>query len=265
MTPGLEGAAAPWGETAGSGSGRVLLQGSSWQRSVDWLDPSCLGSAAFWIEETRRTPSVPSLRMGHTVAEEVALCLLGGYGVNEAMSTHAFWAVREAGLLNTGCPPTPEDVESVLRTPMVVDGYDRPVRYRFPTQRAARVAAAVAFLSKDPVEPSELSPRQFRTYLTRLNGVGMKTASWVVRNLTRSDEIAIIDIHVRRAGVAAGVFDPSWVLPRDYLLFEEAFCAWAAAGGVRTADLDLCVWSTLARLGTTARLIFGVQRLADLD
>jgi thermostable 8-oxoguanine DNA glycosylase len=110
-----------------------------------------------------------------------------------------------------------------------------------------------------------LSPRQFRTLLTRLNGVGLKTASWVVRNLTRSDEIAIIDIHIRRAGVAAGVFDPDWVLPRDYLLFEEAFCAWAAAGGVRTADLDLCVWSTLARLGTTARLIFGVERLADLD
>lgn len=254
-----------WNEQLGSGLGHVLLQGSSWQRSVEWLDPSCLGSAAFWVEETRRAPSAPSLRMGRTVAEEVALCLLGGYGVNEAMSTHAFWAVREAGLLDTGCPPSAGAVESVLRTPMVVDGYARPVRYRFPTQRAARVAAAVAFLSEDPVEPSELSPRQFRTFLTRLNGVGLKTASWVVRNLTLSDEIAIIDIHIRRAGVAAGVFDPDWVLPRDYLLFEEAFCAWAAAGGVRTADLDLCVWSTLARLGTTARLIFGVDRLADLD
>ncbi|QWF21776.1 hypothetical protein KM427_23095 [Nocardioides sp. LMS-CY] len=95
--------------------------------------------------------------------------------------------------------------------------------------------------------------------------MGPKTASWVVRNITRSDDIAIIDVHVRRAGVVAGVFDPTWVLPRDYLRFEEAFCAWASVGGVPTADMDLCIWSTLARLGTTARLLFGVERLTDLD
>ena len=93
----------------------------------------------------------------------------------------------------------------------------------------------------------------------------MKTASWVVRNLHRSDDIAVIDIHIRRAGIVAGVFDPEWVLPRDYLRFEEAFCAWAAAGRVSTADMDVCVWSTLARMGTTARVLFGVERLADLD
>ncbi|KRF21039.1 hypothetical protein ASG90_01075 [Nocardioides sp. Soil797] len=246
-------------------SPRVLLRGSGWERTVNWLDPSCLGSAAFWVEETRRVPPASSLRVGRTVAEEVALCLLGGYGVNEAMSTHAFWAVREAGLLDTGLPPGVESVEAVLKTPMNVEGYARPVRYRFPVQRAARVAAAVAYLSENPVDPSQMSPRGFRTFLTGLNGVGLKTASWVVRNLTRSDDIAIIDIHIRRAGVAAGVFDPHWILPRDYLLFEEAFCAWAAVGEVRTADLDLCVWSTLARMGTTARLIFGVDRLTDLD
>lgn len=244
---------------------RVTLAGTTWRRSVNWQDPSCLGSAAFWIEETRGTPKAPSLRMGNSLAEEVALCLLGGYGVNEAMSTHAFWAVRDAGLLDPSSPPTAAQIESVLRTPMAVTGYQRPVKYRFPTQRAARVAAAVAFLSKNPIDQTSLRPRDLRTSLTQLEGVGLKTASWVVRNLSRSNDIAIIDIHIRRAGIVAGVFDPAWTLPRDYLLFEEAFCAWAQAGQVQTADLDVCVWSTLARLGTTARLIFGVERLTDLD
>lgn len=245
-------------------SGRVILRGESWQRSVDWLDASCLGSAAFWIAETRRAPSASSFRMGRTLAEEVALCLLGGYGVNESMSTHAFRALRDAGLLDVRCPPAARAVEDVLRAPMIVGGYSRPVRYRFPTQRAARVAAAVAALAAEPVEVDTLTPRELRATLTRLDGVGMKTASWIVRNLTRSDDIAVVDIHVRRAAVAAGVFDQAWALPRDYMMCEEAFCAWARAGGVATADLDLCVWSTLARLGTRARLLFGVDRLSDL-
>jgi N-glycosylase/DNA lyase len=242
----------------------VTLAGNSWRREVEWRDHSWLGSAAFWVEETRRSPSPSTLRIGRNLAEEVALCLLGGYGINEAMCTSAFWAVRDAGLLDTTRPPQASDLEEVLRTPITVEGYARPVRYRFPAQRAERVAAAVEALARRRV-PSDLAPRELRALLTTLKGVGPKTASWVVRNITRSDDIAIIDVHVRRAGVVAGIFDSAWALPRDYDKFEEAFCAWADFGGVRTADMDLCIWSTLARLGTTARLLFGVDRLADLD
>jgi N-glycosylase/DNA lyase len=244
--------------------GVVTLAGNSWRREVEWRDHSWLGSAAFWVEETRRSPSPSTLRIGQSLAEEVTLCLLGGYGVNEAMCTSAFRAVRDAGLLDTKRPPQASDLEEVLRTPMTVEGYARPVRYRFPAQRAERVAAAVEALSTGGV-PSDLEPRELRAFLTTFKGVGPKTASWVVRNITRSDDIAIIDVHVRRAGVVAGIFDSQWVLPRHYDKFEEAFCAWASVGGVRTADMDLCIWSTLARLGTTARLLFGVDRLSDLD
>ena len=247
-----------------AGPRRVTLEGMGWRRTVEWRDHSCLGSAAFWVEETRRQPMPRSLQIGRTLAEEVALCLLGGYGVNEAMSTSAFRAVRDAGLLDVSSPPSAAEVEAVLRAPMRVDGYSKPVRYRFPVQRAQRVASAVAALADQPVD-GLLPPRELRAFLTTLSGVGLKTASWVVRNLTASDDVAIIDIHIRRAGVAAGVFDPDWALPRDYLRFEEAFCAWAEVGGVPTAALDLWIWSTLARMGTTARLLFGVDRLADLD
>lgn len=244
--------------------GHVTLCGSTWMRTIDWMDESCLGSAAFWVEETRRRARPQTYRMGRTLAEEISLCLLGGYGVNEAMSTGAFWAVRDAGLLHTASPPTSDEVEAVLRQPLAIAGYARPVKYRFPNQRAKRVAAAVTALGQEP-PPPDLDPRELRDWLTRLPGVGLKTASWAARNVTRSDDIAVIDIHIRRAGVFAGVFDPKWTLPRDYAAFEEAFCGWAAAGGVPAADMDACVWSTLARLGTTARLFFGVERLADLD
>lgn len=251
-------------EATGSESEIVAMQGASWRRDVLWRDHTCLGSPAFWVEETRRRPSPPTLRIGRNLAEEVALCLLGGYGINEAMCIAAFHALRELGLLDTMRPKSASTIEKVLRAPMAVDGHARPVRYRFPAQRAERVAAAINTLALEE-PPTASTPRELRDFLTTLKGVGPKTASWVVRNLTRSDDVAIIDVHVRRAGVVAGVFDTGWTLPHDYNKFEEAFCAWAAVGGVRTADMDLCIWSTLARLGTTARLLFGVDRLSDLD
>lgn len=243
---------------------QIQIGGSDGDRQFLWHDPTRLGSAAFWVNETRNRRRPETYRVGSTLAEEVALCLLGGYGVSEAMATGAFNAVRETGLLNAGPGVPPESFESVLRSPMIVVGHVHPVRYRFPRQRALRLSSALVGLAEGNV-PSEDQPRPLRDWLMTLPGVGPKTASWIVRNRTRSDSIAVIDIHIRRAGVFAGVFDPSWRLPRDYSMFEDAFCAWARLGDVPTADMDATIWSALSSLGNAARLIFAVERLTDLD
>ena len=141
---------------------------------------------------------------------------------------------------------------------------DRPVRYRFPTLKARRLDEALSILAS-ATPPKASQPLALRDWLTILPGVGLKTASWAVRNLTRSDDVAVIDVHIRRAGVAAGMFDPAWKLPRDYRRFEEAFVLWARIGDVPTANLDACIWTTLAELGRGARLLFGVNTLSELD
>lgn len=243
---------------------QIRISGNGWEREFPWHDPTRLGSAAFWVEETRKRHRPETYRVGSTLAEEVALCLLGGYGINEAMATGAFAAVRDAGLLNAGNSVSPERFESVLTSPMSVAGHVRPVRYRFPRQRALRLSSALTVLAEANA-PDEDQPRHLRDWLMALPGVGPKTASWIVRNRTRSDSIAVIDIHIRRAGVFAEVFDPAWRLSRDYGMFEEAFCAWARVGEVPTADMDATIWSALSSLGNAARLIFAVERLTDLD
>ncbi|MEV6267578.1 hypothetical protein AB0L64_10440 [Kribbella sp. NPDC051936] len=249
---------------ADPGTDDVTLVGSGWARTFDWGQPAWLGSAAFWVEQTRIRPRPDTYQVGRTLIEETALCLLGGYGVSEPMAAAAFNAVRDAGLLSEIQTPTVAAIEAVLQIPLDVPGRRAPVRYRFPAQRARRLAGAVACIGQS--EPSDCwSARELRSWLTQLPGVGLKTASWIVRNLRRSDDVAVIDIHIRRAGVFAGVFDPHWRLPRDYELFEEAFCAWARHGDVPTADMDACIWSSLAGLGNAARTLFGVERLADLD
>lgn len=244
--------------------GLVTLRGSGWSRRVEWHDPTMLGTAAFWVDQTRKAPKAITYQLGQTLAEEIALCLLGGYGIRESMATAAYRRVRDEGLLEPHRVGTEEDFLRALSTPMVVLGHTEPVRYRFPQQKARRLAQALRLL-RDQTPPPEDDARAFRDWLTVLPGVGLKTASWIVRNRLRSDDIAVIDIHIRRAGVFAGCFDPAWRLPRDYRRFEEAFVAWAAVGGVPTADLDAYIWSSLSYLGTNARAIFGVERLSDMD
>jgi hypothetical protein len=69
--------------------------------------------------------------------------------------------------------------------------------------------------------------------------------------------VAIIDIHVLRAGTTAGFFPRGWRLPKDYARFEAAFLAVARHGDVRPSVLDSCIWGTLSRLGRHAAAIIG--------
>ncbi|HEX5406611.1 MAG TPA: hypothetical protein VFX16_30430 [Pseudonocardiaceae bacterium] len=239
----------------------VELRLPSVTRRFDWSRPTYLGSAAFWVEQARRFPAPRTYQVGATLAEEVVLCLLGGYGVTETMAFAAFCHLRELDMLDVDPTPSTTQLEQALLEPLRVDG--RMVRYRFPRQRAQRVAQSLATLAEhDP--PEGLPARALRDWLRHLPGVGPKTASWIVRNRIRANDVAVIDIHIRRAGVFAGVFDRQWCLPRDYPAFEDAFCAWASLGNVPTADLDACIWSQLSRLGNRARNLFGVDSLAAL-
>ncbi|MBB2924116.1 hypothetical protein [Cellulomonas cellasea] len=241
----------------------VLLSGSDWSRTVHWFDATYLATPAFWIEQARQRPRPETYQVGSTLLEEVALCLLGGHGITEQMAYVSFARLRAEGLL-TGAPQSVTTLHAALARPFDLPGRPRPVRYRFPMLKAERLSAAIDVLATT-TPPSRDEPRVLRDWLLRLPGVGAKTASWVLRNLTRSDDIAVIDIHIRRAGVVAGVFDPAWKLPKDYRRFEEAFVEWARVGGVPTADLDACIWASLAELGRHARVVLGVNTLSDLD
>jgi thermostable 8-oxoguanine DNA glycosylase len=218
------------------------LTGTFGSRTVDWLTPAHLGSAAFWIDQTARSTFPPSPRLGVDLAEELVACMLGGYGITGPMTTAAFEATRDAGLIRGDVTAT--EILDTLRHPLDLPG-GRQSRYRFAQQRAHRISSALSQLWRDP-PPGGMEPRELRDWLLSLPGVGMKTASWVVRNALGAEDVAILDIHVMRAGLVAGVFDPSWTLGRDYRTLESAFCAWATEGNVQPSHLDVCVWSQLA-------------------
>lgn len=214
---------------------RTLWWGNSWQ----WA------TAAYWADQASRCTVEPGrFRLGTNLREEVASCILGGYGIPAAVGLSAFVAVREAGVLDG--PGREHEIEAVLRRPLRVA--DRELRYRFPRQRACRLAGALSYLHGRRLPTDPLAAREV---LLGAPGVGMKTASWVVRNHFDSDDVAILDIHIRRAGEAAGVFDRSWDVTRRYLRYEGFFLAWARHAKVRPSVLDALIWSELAQIGST--------------
>lgn len=72
---------------------------------------------------------------------------------------------------------------------------------------------------------------------------GPKTASWIVRNLRGSDEVAILDVHVIRACRAMNLFPDVVSLPRDYDGLEARFLSFADRIGVKPSLLDAVMWT----------------------
>lgn len=232
----------------------IRLDAAGSQVEFDWGEPHQLGTAAYWVEQTRLRRPSPDHRLGRSLTEETVACLLGGYGIPASIGLAAFEQVSAAGLIGTEPPPQSQEVEAVLRRPLRVPGRATHPHYRFASQRASRVSEALHFLAENepPGQPSEL-----RTWLLGVPGVGPKTAAWITRNWLAAEDIAIIDVHVRRAGLAAGFFRVDWRLPADYDAFEAAFCAVARIGRVSCAALDARIWRDLSFLGRAGPLLLG--------
>lgn len=215
--------------------------GSHW--SAQWGHFDAFGTLAFWVDQTVRgqyEATVASWGTNNDLRHETVFCLLGGYGIT-AEVCHAVYRFLVQSLDFASCPSA-DAVEQVLRQPLP----DMGIRYRFPRQRSQRIASALMYLSTEtpPTEPLGL-----RAYLMRLNGIGPKTASWIVRNLTNSPDVAIIDIWLVRALTHVGVFRQEWRVEKDYLLYEQAFLQYASQGRVHPGGLDACIWEQARIVG----------------
>ena len=181
-----------------------------------------------------------------TLEEEIGFCLLGGFGVTLAVATAFFERLRTNGAFEKGAVLREADLFVMLDAPAAVFG--RPHRYRFPRQRARRLYRAMADLAQ--MEFDEADPNRFRDQIQSLEGVGPKTASWIARNWLGTDSIAILDIHVLRAGWLLKLFDKNCRLPRDYLDLESRFLCFAKNLHVRASVLDSVMWYDMRTFGS---------------
>lgn len=219
----------------------VALDAGPWgMRSVPWGLSWQHGTAAYWLEATRRSGRAARLnghRLTETLHDEVALCVLGGFGMPYELALAAYNELHARVLSRTRTPSAAE-IASVLVEPLCVGSAVR--RYRFPHQRAHRLSSALNYLS---AHSQPATPLEIRDYLTGAPGIGLKTASWIVRNRWPDTQVAILDVHVLRAGVRAHVFPEDLTVQSSYRHLEALFVAWADTESIRPADLDATIWA----------------------
>lgn len=221
-----------------------LMPGVAWGRVDAFPTP------AYWTYQVlaRRVLSpFKSHRQGRTLCEEVVACLLGGYGLPAAVGNAAFERLQRLGVLSA--PVSEAVIYEHLCEPLMING--RQVRYRFAKQKARYVSAAVNTLHAE--EAPLQGGRALRDWLLQLPGVGPKTASWIARNWLDADDVAILDVHILRAGRLAGFFDASAKVERDYLELETRFLAFSQALGLRPSELDAVIWAEMSGSGATLR------------
>lgn len=213
---------------------------------VKWGRPEWVPSAAYWAAMSEIADGSDDFVCTEaTLKEQVGFCLLGGFGITAEMNHAIFDRLDVEGIFRPQNIPTAAEIERLLREPVNVEG--RLKRYRFPNQRSSRLATALRLMEENPPTPDD--PRRFRDQLIKIPGIGPKTASWITRNWLGSNEVAILDIHIIRAGILIGLFDRKQTVPKDYDAMEARFLAFAAALNVRPSLLDAVMWREMRKLG----------------
>lgn len=220
----------------------------SWEEvmpGVLWGSPEHFNTPGYWAVRCRWEDENPDYVAGnHDLVREVAFCLLGGFGIRYEVNQAAFARLETRGFFDRPpCSATEAAIRQWLLEPLTVG--DRSVRYRFPNQRARRLALMASFFEANDL--SLLEGDLLRDALMSIEGVGPKTASWIVRNCRGSDEVAIIDVHLVRACTAMGIFPEGISLPRDYAMLEARFLAFSRAIGIRPSVLDAVIWSEVRK------------------
>lgn len=227
-----------------------VLPGIRWGAFDELMTPAYWRGQAWQHTESG---TFSDFRLGRSLQEEVAACLLGGWGMPAELALAAYSRVRERGLLHSGT--TAQELEEALSEPFFFQGRER--KYRFIRQKARYLSSCLAQLDNF-VPPTDAMA--FRDQLSELPGVGLKTASWIVRNLRPQSEVAILDIHILRVGQRLGLFPEHWRPEIHYRELEARFVAFARAIDVSAATLDGLMWDHMRRLSAIMRKA-GVQTM----
>lgn len=217
---------------------------------VPWGAVDAFPTPAYWVYQVmyrRVAGGPPAYKLGHTLAEEVGACLLGGHGIPASVGLAAFEQLRSLGAFSESCP-TQSQLLTWLSQPVVVKG--KEVRYRFATQKSKYLASALQAIDSAPPACTGLD---LRNWLRELPGIGFKTASWVARNWLNADDVAILDVHILRFGQAIGLFPAKLTVERHYLELEQLFLALCRGMNVRPSEMDAVIWHEMATSPLTVR------------
>ena len=216
-----------------------------WGRFEEFFTPA-FWRAQTWFFELRNDAAL-TYQLGETFNEEVVACLLGGYGIPSEMGIAKFNQFKEKGIFNSQSVSL-ETIDKIMHTPVYLNGKNK--KYRFAKQKAKYIHDAL--IKTNEINEKEKSDLELRDFLLNINGIGLKTASWIVRNYRDSNDVAILDIHLYRAGLLAGFFDENDKIEKNYFAMEKQFLRFCKHLGIQTSKLDAVIWRIMKELNTFA-------------
>lgn len=175
-------------------------------------------------------------RLGNSILEEVIACLLGGFGMKSEIGLAAFDRLIERNQIKKGV--SFDTINASLKEPFLIN--NKSVHYRFPNQKAKFISQ---FLNRNDLDSIPFhNDLEFRDWLMTVNGIGAKTASWITRNYLDSENVAIVDIHIYRVGLIAGLFTEHLDIQKDYFEIESRFIDFCKAMDVSPSKMDALMW-----------------------
>ncbi len=216
---------------------------------VKWGSCCQLYTPAFWkfLYLSRGFNSkTNSHKLSSNILEEIVACMLGGYGMPSELGLLAFERLKNGSLIQPGVSIL--RLKEALYTPFQL-GNGISKRYRFYNQKSIYIHS---FLErKDLNEIPFQNDLSFRKWLLSINGIGFKTASWITRNWLDSENVAILDIHIFRAGKIVGIFKHDDV-SKKYLELENCFISFCKAIDVRPSKMDAIIWECMKKTNKLA-------------
>ena len=185
-------------------------------------------------------------RLGENILEEVVACLLGGFGLKSETGLAAFYRLRKKQQIRVGVEYN--SIKTSLSEPFLIG--EKSIHYRFHNQKSKYITN---FLNRKDLDKIPLNnDLALRSWLMTIDGIGPKTASWITRNFLDSENVAIIDIHIFRAGLLSGLFSHKLDIQKDYFKIEQIFIQFCRALKVQPSKMDALMWLQMKESNRTA-------------
>ena len=223
---------------------------------IDWEEAGRLYTKSYWeVQYYLAKHESYSYKLGTNLLEEIVACLLGGYGLKAEMGLLAFHRMRNLRLIRQNVSLS--EIESAICRPFNLNG--KKVHYRFPHQKAKYI---YSFLQREDIDEFEnMYGCALRNKLMSVNGIGPKTASWIARNFGNCEDVAIVDIHIYRAGRLAGFIDRNWDIQRDYFKIEESFLDFCNSINASPSKMDSIIWNQMKASSRRAIELLNLKRM----
>jgi thermostable 8-oxoguanine DNA glycosylase len=231
-----------------------ILELSNILSDIDWEKAGRRFTRSYWKVQYYLDDSTYSdYKLGSNLMEEVVACLLGGHGFRAEIGLLAFHRMKNLRLIRTGV--SLEEIEEAISAPFRWNGKD--VHYRFSHQKSKYI---YSFLQRSDInEFDTLCGSSLRNKLMTIKGIGPKTASWIARNYDNCEDVAIVDIHIYRAGRLAGFVNPKWDMQKDYYKIEKSFLEFCHSINALPSKMDSIMWNQMKESNRRAIELLNLQ------